>query len=240
MTYAAWSQALSRAEGGTKNELSSLEAEADMPLEQLLAQYGYDIPNGTSTNHAGPSSSQQQADAAQKTSRQSRRKATEQPSSADRPSKRQRTETTASDITPASTNASPSDIAHPAHHVLVAAAASESDVASGSDTDSADLRSLMDLAGPATADASNGPAANRPAALGALTRSPSEEGDDLQSVSDFGSAGSGDEDDEQTLEEEERLAQAEGSNQNVGYHLAYLNYADFVCICFFADQACVM
>ncbi|KAL0045751.1 hypothetical protein WJX82_003498 [Trebouxia sp. C0006] len=51
-------EVLSKAEGGTKNELHSLEAEADMPLEQLLAQYGYVVGGGQGTGSESQSESE--------------------------------------------------------------------------------------------------------------------------------------------------------------------------------------
>lgn len=236
LLHAIWSQALSKAEGGTKNELSSLEAEADMPLEQLLAQYGYVMPNGTASSTAGAPSGSLPTDAGASTSRQQRRKAKGQPSSADRPAKRQRTspdrartdETTAtgSDGTPPQAHSLDNNAS--TGHVSGSAvrAASGSVSALESDGSSADLRSLMEMASEQTgADTSlelhtrNGPAANRPIALGALAQSQSQQGDEVHSGSDFDSAGAGsaDDDDEQTLEEEERMAQAEGNGHNVSH-----------------------
>lgn len=222
----ARSQALSKGEGHTKQELSSLEAEADMPLERLLAQYGYVMPS--STNHAGASASQDPVNAVPSTLRQKRRRAQEQIGSEDRVSKRQTLSITQQiDNSPAgkgsaTRHGSLSGKGLLAAQVPTARLASVSEAASDSDTDSGDMRTLMSLAEPAAVSvpvelhANNGPAANRPTALGALTRSPSEE---LQSGSDFDAAGEGSvdaDDDEQTLEEEERLAQAEGTNHNVG------------------------
>ena len=234
--YAVWSQALSQAEGGTKNELLSLEAEADMPLEQLLAQYGYVMPNGTASSTAGAPSGSLPTDAGPSTSRQQRRKATGQPSSADRPAKRQRTspDSARTDETAATGSDDPSPQAHsldnnasaghgPGSAVRVM---SGSDSALESDGSSADLRSLMEMTSEqAGADTSlelrtrNGPAADRPAALGALAKAQSQQGDEAHSGSDFDSAaeGSADGDDEQTLEEEERLAQAEGDGHDVSH-----------------------
>lgn len=227
-------QALSKAEGGTRNELSSLEAEADMPLEQLLAQYGYIMPTGPSSSNAEASSSQAQVETATTSSRQQRRKAKEQPGSADRPAKRQRTsladtqlpETDAADC---ETPVPPAPTSHPQSppgQLQKSTSSAGSDRMSnlGSDGSSADLRSLVELSEQAGADtalgvpSSNGPAANRPMALGALVKSPQRDADETQSGSDFDSvaAGSNDgEDDEQTLEEEERLAVAEGNTHNV-------------------------
>ena len=226
-------QALSKAEGGTRNELSSLEAEADMPLEQLLAQYGYIVPTGPSNAEA--SSSQAQVEAATTSSRQQRRKAKEQPGSADRPAKRQRTslahtqvpETDAADC---ETPVPPAPTSHPQSppgqlQKSTSSAGSDRMSNSGSDGSSADLRSLVELPEQAAADTAvgvpsrNGPAANRPMALGALVKSPTRDADETQSGSDFNSVAGGSDDaddDEQTLEEEERLAQAEGSIHNVG------------------------
>ena len=203
-----------------------------MPLEQLLAQYGYIMPNGANSSNAQASSSQAQAEAATTSSRQQRRKAKEHPGSADRPAKRQRS--ALEDVQPESIAPQPqmsapqAPASHPQgpHGPLqqsTSGAGSDRMSDSGSEGSSADLRSLVELSEQAADTAlgvpsSNGPAANRPVALGALVKGPTRDADEMQSGSDFDSvaAGSNDGDDEQTLEEEERLAEAEDDTHNVG------------------------
>ena len=207
-------QALSRAEGGNKGELDSLEAEADMPLEQLLAQYGYVITNNEDTPQAvddipGPSCNQSKQKAQYGTVTKS----------AERPAKRRKT----SQSNSISRKDSGSQLSSAAQH--------SSDVESESDDGSADLRDLME-------DSDSDKAADDVrAAKGKAVRSspenadtsqhrlehhlPDEDTDELDSghseSEDFNSAAGSDggEDDEQTLEEEERMAQAEGSGQPV-------------------------
>lgn len=221
-------QALSKAEGGNKHELSSLEEEADMPLEQLLAQYGYVVPNGTGASRAGASSGTASDSADTRIARQQRRRAAQEPGSAERATKRHRSSfnTLATDTQPDVAPDKNMELQKSPVHRPASVVTPGSSQHSGSESDpgSPSLRTLLDSSewtDPETAaelHSSNGPAANRPIALGALSKSRVHDPEGLQSGSDFesGAEGSADEeDDEQTLEEEEQLAKAEGNHQTV-------------------------
>lgn len=211
-------QALSKAEGGNKGELNSLEAEADMPLEQLLAQYGYvmggaaDPPSADDT--PGPSLTQ------------TRQRETSEHgvSLSEQPAKRRKTsEGNALSSKDSGNQLHSAAQASPAPH-SVTQHPSESGSESEADSGSADLRDLLDDAeADHTAEAgthSKGWAsANTPKVE---PPDPVEDMDELDSghseSEDFDSAAGSDagEDDEQTLEEEERMAGAEGAPQSVG------------------------
>ena len=212
-------QALSKAEGGNKGELDSLEAEADMPLEQLLAQYGYVMGGAadppTADDLPGPSLTQTRQ---RETSERSAK-------SSERPAKRQRR----------SEGNAPSskDSENQLHSAAQASSAprsapqhlSESESESESDDGSADLRDLLDDAeADHTAEAAI-PGKGRAVANIPQAEPPdpvTEDMDELDSghseSEDFDSAAGSDagEDDERTLEEEERMAGAEGAPQSVG------------------------
>ena len=215
---------LSKAEGGTKNELHSLEAEADMPLETLLAQYGYVMGGGQG---AGADD----GDAPDSSGRDQKAKATGRAGSTERPAKRRRT---------SKGNARPSNPAEGLSKAQSAAAQDSAAQNSGSqpsdepesDQRSADLRDLLDSPeAAAAADSVKSKSRNSPQpGPSKLVDSKSEKGkaalpkqemDDLgsesQSESEFDSAAGSDAgvDDEQTLEEEERMAEAEGAAQHV-------------------------
>lgn len=208
-------QVLSKVEGGDKGELDSLEAEADMPLEQLLAQYGYvmggaaDPPSADDT--PGPSLTQ------------TRQRGTSEHGVklSERPAKRRRT---------AVENAlSSKDSGNQLHSAAQASparpSASQHPSESESESDgSADLWDLLD-----DAEADHTAEAAIPSKGKAVANSlnpeppdPVEAMDELDSghseSEDFDSAAGSDaeEDDEQTLEEEERMAGAEGAPQPVG------------------------
>ncbi|KAA6418788.1 MAG: helicase SWR1 [Trebouxia sp. A1-2] len=220
--------ALSKAEGGTNNELHSLEAEADMPLEQLLAQYGYVMGGGPGTvpddddDGITPDSS----------GKEQKAKAIAPAGLTERPAKRQRT--SKGDAQPSNPAAGLSKT-QPAAAQDSAAQLSGSQASgepeSESDQSSADLRDLLDSPQPAAAADSAryrsrnslqpGPSkqvvSKREKTNAAL---PKQELDDLgsesQSDSEFDSVAGSDVavDDEQTLEEEERMAEAEGAAQH--------------------------
>ncbi|KAL3134959.1 Pharynx and intestine in excess protein 1 [Trebouxia sp. C0010 RCD-2024] len=209
-------EALSKAEGGNKGELNSLEAEADMPLEQLLAQYGYvmggaaDPPSADDT--PGPSLTQ------------TRQRETSEHgvSLSEQPAKRRKTsEGNALSSKDSGNQLHSAAQASPAPH-SVTQHPSESGSESEADSGSADLRDLLDDAeADHTAEAgthSKGWAsANTPKVE---PPDPVEDMDELDSghseSEDFDSAAGSDagEDDEQTLEEEERMAGAEGAPQS--------------------------
>lgn len=216
---------LSKAEGGTKNELHSLEAEADMPLETLLAQYGYVMGGGQGARA-------DDGDAPDSSGRDQKAKATGQAGSTERPAKRRRT---------SKGNARTSNPAEGLSKAQSAAAQDSAAQTSGSqpsdepesDQRSADLRDLLDSPeAAAAADSVKSKSRNSPQpGPSKLVDSKSEKGkaalpkqemDDLgsesQSESEFDSAAGSDAgvDDEQTLEEEERMAEAEGAAQHVG------------------------
>ena len=225
-------QALSKAEGGNKGELDSLEAEADMPLEQLLAQYGYvmgcheDAPQG-GEDAPGPSHQQSKQKAQPETDTKP----------AERPAKRRKTSQ--------SSSLSGKDSGSQMHSAAQHSGAGDSE----SDDGSADLRTLME-------DSDSDKAADEVrAAKGKAVRSspemtphadtdrprteqslPDKDIDELDSghseSEDFDSAAGSDagEDDEQTLEEEERMVQAEGAVQPVSL-LACLFALELVDIC---------
>ena len=197
-----------------------------MPLEQLLAQYGYVMGAAAGTADAD--------DAPGPSHRQNKHKeASEQgANSTDRPAKRRKT----SEANALSSRGSGKQL-HAAAQAMAAHASSAQlpgDSESESDDDSADLRDLLE-----DADIDTAPAA--PSAGKVSGKSPKPESgkspkpkppdadadgdmDELDSShsesEDFDSAAGSDagEDDEQTLEEEERLANAEGAAQSVGVH----------------------
>ncbi len=206
-----------------------MEAEADMPLEQLLAQYGYVMGGGQGT---GPDD-HDDGDAPESSSRGQKAKATDPAGSTERPAKRQRT---------AKGDARPSN---PAEGLSKAQPAAAQDFAtqnsgsqasgepeSESDQSSADLRDLLDSPEAAAAADSVRPISRNSPQPGpseqvdtkkgkAKAALPKQEIDDSgsesQSESEFDSAAGSDAgvDDDQTLEEEERMAEAEGATQHV-------------------------
>ena len=219
-------QALSKAEGGTKNELNSLEAEADMPLEQLLAQYGY------VTGHQGASSD---GNADQNVPESSsggahQGKATARAESTGRPTKRQRTSTKGNAHSSKPAEVTVDGESSAAQH-STAQPTAQSELESDSDQSSADLRDLVDNSEAATAVDARRATTSSPrlalptttgtgSAAGVHVTLPKEEMDKLaseHSESDFDSVAGSDAgvDDEQTLEEEERLANAEGAAHHV-------------------------
>ncbi len=215
-------QALSRAEGGTKNELNSLEAEADMPLEQLLAQYGYVMGNDQDSDPVDGN--------AEKPVRQQKDKGTAEEGSTERPVKRRRTSNGDAH------SSRPARTLSPAQPVAAQGSDSqhsgepEPEPESGSDQ-SGDLRDLLDSPEAATAVDEKRAVTSRPRPalsrradrdLAGQTASalPKQELNELgsdHSESDFDSAAGSDAgvDDEQTLEEEERMANAEGAAHHV-------------------------
>lgn len=206
-----------------------MEAEADMPLEQLLAQYGYVMGGGPGTvpddddDGITPDSS----------GKEQKAKAIAPAGLTERPAKRQRT--SKGDAQPSNPAAGLSKT-QPAAAQDSAAQLSGSQASgepeSESDQSSADLRDLLDSPQPAAAADSAryrsrnslqpGPSkqvvSKREKTNAAL---PKQELDDLgsesQSDSEFDSVAGSDVavDDEQTLEEEERMAEAEGAAQHV-------------------------
>ena len=180
-----------------------------MPLEQLLAQYGYVMGAAGNTADAndGPGRHRQtkHTEASEQGSDRNGRPAKRRKTSAGNPlssrgfGKQLHSETRASSA-----------------HVSSAQLPSDSDP----DDDSADLRDLVEGAVKDTPlDAA---AAGK--APGQEPRDAVEDMDELDSghseSEDFDSAAGSDagEDDEQTLEEEERMAHAEGAAQSVGVH----------------------
>ena len=228
---------MSKAEGGTKNELHSLEAEADMPLEQLLAQYGYVVGGGQGT---GPDD-HDDGDAPESSSRGQKAKATDPTGSAERPTKRRRTSKgNARPSNPAEglSEAQPAAAQDSAAHDSGSQASDEPE--SESDQSSADLRDLLDSPEAAAAAVSArskshsspqpGPStqvdSKREKGKAALPKQEMDDpGSESQSESEFDSAAGSDAgvDDEQTLEEEERMAEAEGAAQHVSTCMFYLS-----------------
>ncbi|KAL0041297.1 hypothetical protein WJX77_011458 [Trebouxia sp. C0004] len=215
-------EALSKAEGGTKDELHSLEAEADMPLEQLLAQYGYVMGGGQGTI------ADDEDDGRGETA-----KATAPAGSTERAAKRRRT--SSNGVAHASNPAEGLSKAQPAAAQESAAQNSGSqapgELESESAQSSADLRDLLDSPEAAAAADSvrstshnspqPGPSKqvdnNREKEKAALPKQEMDGlGSESQSESEFDSAAGSDAgvDDEQTLEEEERMAEAEGAAQH--------------------------
>ncbi len=208
-----------------------MEAEADMPLEQLLAQYGHIMGGGQGT----VPDDHDDGDTPDSSGKGQKANASAPAGLTERPTKRRRT---------SKGNVRPSN---PAEGVSKAQPATAQDsaaqnsgsLASGepeseSAQSSADLRDLLDSPeAAAAADSvrsisrnspqpepgpSNQVDSKREKAKAAL---PKQEMDDLgsesQSESEFDSAAGSDAgvDDEQTLEEEERMAEAEGAAQHV-------------------------
>lgn len=213
-------QALSKAEGGTKNELDSLEAEADMPLEQLLAQYGYvmggipnptpDIPNPTPDDIIG--------DMPESSNTGSKAKAKMPAGSAERPAKRQRVASTGD-----AHSSKPEDALSPAQ-LTAQDSGPQSSVKADTESDSdrsADLRELLESPEAAMAVDDNKAPSNRAGSKSTGKAAQEEEvqdlGPDSHSESDFDSAAGSDAgvDDEQTLDEEERMAHADGAAHHV-------------------------
>ena len=213
-------QALSKAEGGTKNELDSLEAEADMPLEQLLAQYGYvmggvDSPTPNDTNGDMPESS----------NTASKAKAKMPAGSTERPAKRQRVSSTGD-----AHSSKPVDALSPAQ-LTAQDSGPQSSVKAATEADSdqsADLRDLLESPEAAMAVDDNKAPSNRAGSKSTGKAAQEEEvqgiGTDSRSESDFDSAAGSDAgvDDEQTLEEEERMAHADGAAHHVSVLLLLL------------------
>lgn len=189
-----------------------------MPLEQLLAQYGYVMGAAGNTADAD--------DAPGPSHRQTKHKeASEQGgNSTDRPAKRRKTSESSALSSRGSGKPLHSAAQALSAHASLAQLPSDSESESDADDDSADLRDLLEDADidTAPADISVGTASGKshraepPDAVGDM-----DELDSGHSESeDFDSAAGSDagEDDEQTLEEEERLANAEGAAQSVGVH----------------------
>lgn len=211
---------MSKAEGGNKGELNSLEAEADMPIEQLLAQYGCVV--------MGQAGSRPVADNAPGPShRQTKQRDPSEPegASTDRPAKRRRT----SEGNALSSRDHGNQLLSAAQDSSAHASAAQLPLDSEpeSSDDNTDLRKLLedtDVDSPPLATATGRVSGNLnkpepPDASGNM-----EELDSGHSESeDFDSAAGSDagEDDEQTLEEEERMAQAEGAAQPVSVHAPY-------------------
>jgi len=206
-----------------------LEAEADMPLEQLLAQYGYVMCGSQGT----VSDDDNDGESPDSSGREQEAKATIPAGSTERPAKRRRT--SKGDAHPSNpaeglSKAQPAAAQDSAAHNSGSQASGEAE----SDQSSADLRDLLDSPeAAAAADSVRSISRNSPQpgpskhyqedtkrekAKAAL---PKQEMDDLgsesQSESEFDSAAGSDAgvDDEQTLEEEERMAEAEGAVQHV-------------------------
>ena len=189
-----------------------------MPLEQLLAQYGYVLGGNENTTTTGD-------DAPEPSARQHRQKMASQPaaSSAERPAKRRRTV----QLSPSRSCASDGQ-----GHLTEGRSSSP---AVGSRDGSADLQDLLldpeaDSAaddvraakGKAVAGSSGGMSSTRAVDRnGSAVGLPDDEIDELDGghseSEDFDSAAGSDagDDNEQTLEEEERMATAEGAAQSV-------------------------
>lgn len=210
-------QALSKAEGGNKGELDSLEAEADMPLEQLLAHYGC-VMGGA----AGPPPNADDPPGPSLTQTKQKEESPHAGTSTDRPAKRRRT----------SQGNAPSsrDFGNQLHSAAQASSPqpSASQHPSGSESESgdgsADLRDLLDDAEAGRTAEATIPDKGK-ASLNISKPEPPDPVEDMDELDsghseseDFDSAAGSDagEDDEQTLEEEERMAGAEGVPQTVG------------------------
>ena len=199
---------MSKAEGGNNGELNSLEAEADMPLEQLLAQYGYVM--GAAGDPADAN------DAPGPPTQTKHKEASEQgATSTGRPAKRRRMSEGTFMSSRGSEKQSRSAAQALSAHASSAQLPSDSESESEPDDDSADLHHFLEdaVAPPGTLDNLE---LEPPDAVGDM-----DELDSGHSESeDFDSAAGSDasEDDEQTLEEEERMAHAEGAAQSVGVH----------------------
>ena len=194
-----------------------------MPIEQLLAQYGYVMDGGADAPDAddapGPSRRQTK-----------QREAPEHdPKSTQRPAKRRRTSEGIALSSQDSENQLHSAAQASSAHPSPAQHPSESD--SESEDGSADLRDLLEdadvdkAAAAATAGKGRASASSPKPEPPDLLR-PVEDMDELDSghseSEDFDSAaGSAGDDDEQTLEEEERMARTEGAPQPVGFHASH-------------------
>ncbi len=208
-----------------------------MPLEQLLAQYGYVMGGGQGT---GPDD-HDDGDAPESSSRGQKAKATDPTGSAERPTKRQRT--SKGDARPSNpaeglSEAQPAAAQDSAAHDSGSQASDEPE--SESDQSSADLRDLLDSPEAAAAavsvrsklHSSPQPApstqvdSKREKGKAALPKQEMDDpGSESRSESEFDSAAGSDAgvDDEQTLEEEERMAEAEGAAQHVSTCMFYLS-----------------
>ena len=205
-------------------------------MEQLLAQYGYVMGGGQGT---GPDN-YDDGGAPGSSGRGQKAKASAPAGSTERPAKRRRTfKGDAHPSNPAEglAKVQPAAAQDSAAHNSGSQASGEPE--SESDQSSADMRDLLDSPeAAAAADSVRATSRNSPQpgpskqvdskkgkAEAALPKQEMDDpGSELQSESEFDSAAGSDAgvDDEQTLEEEERMAEAEGAAQHVSSCMFYL------------------